>query len=278
MHRLEGLLQGIAIDGVFSDGEREAIAAWVLEHDVVRARSPFCEVLPYLEEAVESGEMIEDVCEDVLWVCQQLGTDNQYFGAVASDLQRLKGVVAGIAVDGEITAAELQGLEAWLANHGELETSWPYDELSGLVRRVLADGRIDADEHKALVRFFEEVSSVVGEAGPKAKDAMAEAPTTIDGICAANPKIHFEGRVFCFTGECSLAKRTDWQRAIRTRGGRAVRTVSDGVDYLVVGAGSDPCWKTACYGRRVEQATKLRRQGHPILVIREADLQRAVGA
>ncbi|GMA55471.1 hypothetical protein GCM10025857_68280 [Alicyclobacillus contaminans] len=42
-------------------------------------------------------------------------------------------------------------------------------------------------------------------------------------------------------------------------------------DYLVVGDQGNPCWAFSCYGRKVEKAVKLRKQGRRILIIHEVD-------
>lgn len=48
------------------------------------------------------------------------------------------------------------------------------------------------------------------------------------------------------------------------------------VNYLVVGGEGNPCWAYACYGRKVEKAVELRRQGHPIVIVHENDFHDAV--
>ena len=58
-----------------------------------------------------------------------------------------------------------------------------------------------------------------------------------------------------------------WQRDVPAR--RGDRTVK--VNYLVVCANGNPCWAYACYGRKVEQAVKHRRQGVPIVLVHEND-------
>lgn len=43
-------------------------------------------------------------------------------------------------------------------------------------------------------------------------------------------------------------------------GGRPVEHVSEKLDYLVIGANSNPCWVYASYGRKVEAVMALRRK------------------
>lgn len=41
--------------------------------------------------------------------------------------------------------------------------------------------------------------------------------------------------------------------------------------YLVYGDGTNPVWAYSCYGRKVEQALKMRKAGHGIKVVHEVD-------
>ena len=59
-------------------------------------------------------------------------------------------------------------------------------------------------------------------------------------------------------------------------GGEVITSVTKQVTYLVIGADGNPCWAYACYGRKVEKAVELRKQGIRILIIHENDFHDAV--
>jgi NAD-dependent DNA ligase len=90
------------------------------------------------------------------------------------------------------------------------------------------------------------------------------------------PEITFSGHKFCFTGESTRATRTQMEALAFDRGGWVVKSVSPVVDYLVVGAAGNPCWAYACYGRKIEQAMQLRREGSKLLIVHEVDFFDAV--
>lgn len=48
------------------------------------------------------------------------------------------------------------------------------------------------------------------------------------------------------------------------------------VDYLVIGAEGNPCWSYACYGRKVERAVELRKEGLRIMIVHERDFHDAL--
>jgi hypothetical protein len=53
-------------------------------------------------------------------------------------------------------------------------------------------------------------------------------------------------------------------------------SVSSKVDYLIIGADGNPCWAYACYGRKVEMAVQLRKQGSRLQLIHEHDFHDAI--
>ena len=48
------------------------------------------------------------------------------------------------------------------------------------------------------------------------------------------------------------------------------------MDYLVIGAEGNPCWSYACYGRKVERAVELRKEGLRIMIVHERDFHDAL--
>ena len=48
-------------------------------------------------------------------------------------------------------------------------------------------------------------------------------------------------------------------------------SVSTKTDYLVVGNAGNPCWAYACYGRKIEAAMNLRKEGGKVIIVNETD-------
>jgi hypothetical protein len=48
------------------------------------------------------------------------------------------------------------------------------------------------------------------------------------------------------------------------------------MNYLVVCDGGSPLWAFSSYGRKVEQAYTLRKKGHRVMIVHEADFWDAV--
>jgi NAD-dependent DNA ligase len=271
---LIGIAEGIAIDARINEKEVGYLADWVEAHDSVKNKHPFNELIPVIGQALEDGVLSEEERYDVLWLCEQLAEDKVYYGKITVDLQRLHGILAGIIADGVVTEEELKGLTSWLAKHEHLRDCWPYEEICSTVTAVLTDGKIDDEEQRALQQFFAEFIFIDDDNTITNPPSIEEG--TIVGVCATAPEILFEGSVFCFTGASSRMLRTEMEELAAKLGGGHVRAVSKKVDYLVIGAEGNPCWAYACYGRKVEHAVRLRKEGHLIVLVHENDFHDAV--
>jgi hypothetical protein len=270
---LAGLVEGIDIDREINTAELGFLYDWIDSHEGLRDKHPFNEVLPVLVHALEDGILTDDEKEDLLWLCSKV-TDERFADIATADMRRLHGVLGGITADALITPEELKGLREWLDDHDHMKSLWPYDEVDALVTTVMADGRVTPEEHELLGRYF---SEFVGAEGRSAiEDAPFAQDGRIDGVCASCPEVTFEGKVFCLTGASARYLREELVEMITGLGGQHSKSVTRKVDYLVVGADGNPCWAYACYGRKVEAAVKLRKQGFPLWIVHENDLRDAL--
>jgi len=270
---LIGLIEGIVIDAKINEVELGFLQTWLDAQRARAQRHPFNEIVPLLDQAIADGILSSGGKEDILWLCGRL-TASEYLGAATADMQRLQSLVAAIGSDGQVSVDELCGLADWLLENEHLKTCWPYDEIESLVSGVLEDGRIEAAEHAFLMAFFGEFVAVA-DCKAAVRPHVGKG-TTVVGLCALGPAIRFSGSVFCLTGSSRKYSRQDFAVAIAGRGGTAVNGVSKRVHYLVIGADGNPCWTYACYGRKVERAVELRKEGHPIVIVHEKDFHEAV--
>ncbi|MEX0678403.1 MAG: BRCT domain-containing protein [Pirellulales bacterium] len=268
IHTLAGMLQGITADGEVTPDELRVLSGWVYRHREFINRHPFSEIIPVLWKALEDRHLSQEEQDDLIWLCQRLSAEQGYYDVVTADMQQLHGIMAGISFDGRLTEAELQGVRGWTEDHEHLKTLWPYDEFDALIIAVLADGKIDPAEHKELLSFFSDFARTTGHQSVSLK---SEELTTVRGIYAVDPRIEFPERLFCFTGKSERANRAELAELIVSKGGDFNDRVVLDTDYLIVGADGNPCWAYACYGRKIEEAVALRKNGHPLLIVHEYD-------
>ena len=269
LHTLEGLLQGIAADGVVTEKELSRVRSWVRTHSEHARRHPFNEIIPFLDQILADGVIDQEEARDVLWLCERLTTPNNYFEAITADLQRLQGMLGGITSDGQITREELDSLTKWMDEHEHLKSCWPYDELGSLILAVLKDGQVSQSEHTMLLALF-------GEFAERGYHRAVNLPINemvgpISGFCAVCPEVEFAGRLFCFTGRSERATRRKLVETVEQLGGAFLPAVRKDLNYLIIGADGNPAWAFACYGRKVEQAMEYRKQGLQIVLVHEND-------
>jgi hypothetical protein len=266
--RLAGLLEGIALDGRVLPVEIVTLREWCAARRGKAASSPFREVVARLEEAISDGVLDEEERADILWLCDRARSPGPFWTVARSDMERLHGVLAGIGADRRVTGSEIGILRTLLASCEHLRGTWPYDELEAVLARVLADGKVDEEEHRLLVAFTR--SFLDDGPRPETEQPLNEQLVRF-GVCAVRPRIEFPGRRFCVTGSSPRSARTRIARAVAELGGVPVLVVARDVDYLVVDAPQGVAWAFSAHGRKVEAALALRQQGAPLTIVRAED-------
>jgi hypothetical protein len=273
VNSLLGLIEGISIDSSINPSELSFLNLWLLDHQDMRERHPFNELIPVVEAAVADGVVTQDEHDDLVWLCEKLRS-TEYFDKTTADLQRLHAILGGIVSDGLITETELRGLSAWLGEHEHLKTCWPYDEIDSLILGILKDKHIDAEEHALLKDFFSEFIAILDDR--TITSPVVSEGANIIGLCSVCPEIEFDASIFCFTGSSTRYTRNELASTVQRLGGVFSANLTKDVQYLVIGAEGNPCWAYACYGRKVEKAVQLRKAGGRVLLVHENDFHDAV--
>lgn len=280
VNTLEGILHGIWLDGHINHEEAKELREWCFDHERFLTKAPFDEIVPKLLKALEDGALDQEEYEDIRWVLNNSKIENEYFDAITSDIQELQGIIHGITADGRIEKSELECLHDWLLEREDLKGTYPYDEIESLIVGTLQDGVIDPTEHSALLSFFHSFTSFsLSKRLTRSLELACDNTTPTlrkSGICAIDPEIIFSGKVFVFTGISERAPRKEIAEHIAKREGSLSENLSAS-HYLVVGNAGNPAWAFACYGRKVEKAMQLRKEGKRIIIVNEVDFWDALG-
>ena len=285
LNTLEGILEGIAIDKKINKNEVEALNKWLDDHKQYANSHPYNELIPLVRDSVKDGILDEEEKLDIIWLCNRITENSEFFDIVTADLQALQGIMGGIIADGVISKEEVAGLQAWMDDQTHLKASWPYDEIESVIISVLEDGVIDNQEHSMMLHFFDEVSDFkkYRKSNPKVeKQRMA-----ISGVCALCPEIEIKHKLFCLTGKSERMTRGKIADEIAERGGYFTNQISKHVDYLVVGNAGNPAWGFSCYGRKIEAAMNWRKDifmarnlghqvPHDLVIVHENDFWDAI--
>jgi len=267
---LKGVLLGINLDNEVNEKEINELKQWVVAHNDLIERNPFNEFMTIIEGTISNKIPPTETIEDLFWLCQKYEGDNYYYNAVTTDLQTLQGLCHGILSDGAITDKEIFDLNKWLSENEHLNTYYPYDEIRSLVLSIVSDGKIEEEERVVLKAYFSQfVQLQDSELQEQIKKETAD--VNITGHCTSEPNVEFPGKTFCITGVLKRGNRETLQEQIRRLGGIPTESVTKKTDYLIVGDNGNPAWAFSCYGRKVEKAINLRREGHTITLIHEFD-------
>ncbi|MBE7497536.1 MAG: NAD-dependent DNA ligase [Verrucomicrobiaceae bacterium] len=272
IHTLEGILKGIALDGAITTDEARELKDWCEDHRALIGNHPFTELIPKIDAALADGVIDSEEQADILWLCQNLSSDSIYYDDITSDIQRLQGILHGILADGHISDDEIKQLSEWVDSHSSLKGCYPYDEIDSLLTQVLRDGKVSEEERAMLSDFFEDfISYSLSKRMQNARERRSAPRQTLKGLCASCPELVFQERCYCFTGASTRAPRSKIASLVESLGGAFSSSVTPKVHFLVVGANGNPAWAYSCYGRKVEQAMKLRAEGHSLVIVHEND-------
>lgn len=276
LHTLEGIIKGISLDRIINIIEIEELQNWCTLHKRFLSRHPFNELVPLIENAIQDNVLNEEEIEDILWLSNNLKTESKYYDIITSDIQKLQGILHGIMADGIINDTEIIEINEWLNENEHLVTTYPYTELCSLCTSILSDGKIDELERTTLKVFFSEFIDTANSYNINRNEIESlKKIVNISGICAVCPEINFQN-TFCFTGKSSRSMRHEIADKILSIGGIYNNNVIMDTGYLIVGNEGNPCWAFSCYGRKVEKAMQMRKQGYPIMIVHENDFWDAV--
>lgn len=269
INTLLGILDGIEIDNEINEEELGYLHRRINEHQNYMSDQNYIGLVNLVEQSIVDRILSKEEIRDIHWMAEQLKPGGQYYDAATVKIQELQGIVSGIGADGVVKEREIQQLQKWINDTDMLKGHWPYDEIEAVIHVVMRDGRIDEKENEELLKIF---ADFMPEGNKRViKNQVMLKDLKVVGVCAINPEIIIERKVFCFTGHSVKLKRSEIADILRDAGGEFTDSISASVDYLVVGADGNSCWAYSCYGRKVERAVQMRKEGHHIQIIHEVD-------
>ena len=81
--------------------------------------------------------------------------------------------------------------------------------------------------------------------------------------------VKFDGKTFCITGKLASGSRKRCEDAIRRKGGVPQSSVTQKLDYLVVGTLASRDWAQSTHGTKIEKAMTIRDMGGSVIVLSE---------
>jgi NAD-dependent DNA ligase len=179
------------------------------------------------------------------------------------EIDELLGLCKGVLADGRVNQAEAEFLSRWLGLNRENTDKWPANILFERLTQMLTDGRLDKAEEHELIALLMETT------GGDASRLNAHSLSTGLPITIPTPDVAIPGKQFCFTGKFMYGPRAHCQIEIETRLGRVSDDVTTELDFLVIGVVGSRDWKHSSFGRKIEKAVQYREKGYGLAIIAE---------
>ena len=177
-------------------------------------------------------------------------------------LGELLGLARGMLADQRLSNSEIETLQTWLLEHAEVTRSFPGNVIQSRIEEVLEDGIITGEERTYLVDTLNQL--IEGRL-----EKVAEKIDITELWFDEAGEIDFDRSRFCLTGNFVYGPIRVCSSAIEQRGGEVSPTVSEDIQFLVVGALGVDEWRTGGLGKQIESAMRLRASGTPVKIIPE---------
>ena len=183
-------------------------------------------------------------------------------------LTELIGIARGLIADGHLHDLEIDFLHRWLVANSAVTPSPMLSILLDRIEAILSDGIIDPEERAEVFEALQSLTGPVMELGETLKSTSLP-------LCSPAPTVEFFDLRFTFTGTFAFGSRQECEDAVRERDGHAGSLRRD-TAYLVIGEYASDDWVHSSYGRKIEQAVKMRSEGVSIAIISEDHWTRAI--
>lgn len=165
------------------------------------------------------------------------------------NMDELIGVIRGIVFDGKVVREEVEALGKWLNAYSGDVREWPVGIIVERLMRIYEDGKVDDEELDDLKTLLEEI--VGGQGRPQVSCTLP--------LTKPAPEVIFDQNTFVFTGKFAYGKRVFCQSETAVLGGQCEDGVTLRTDYLVIGALCSQDWVHTVWGRKIERAIDLQR-------------------
>lgn len=186
------------------------------------------------------------------------------------ELDELIGLCKGIVADGSVNSAEAGFLEKWLRANSETSKEWPAIVLYPRLKSMLLDGTLDSEEEGELLSLLLKIS------GGDATKLDAHSLSTGLPLNDPMPSIVVPEHFFCFTGKFMYGTREQCHKAVVSRQGVPIESITMDLNYLVIGVIGSRDWVHSTFGRKIQKAVDYRDSGIPLAIISEEHFLKAL--
>lgn len=189
--------------------------------------------------------------------------------AMRAALERLMSIVERLPSQETASNDDWKALKNSLAENGVPSRRFPADVIHDEIHAVLCAGVLDEEKRSHLAKILRDIL-----AAPE-RELLARAWVS-DIAYDSLSDIDFPNRRFCLTGDFIHGPRRRCDAEIRERGGLIAASVSQRVDFLIVGSLGSVEWKRGNFGAKLERAMYYKGQNLPMKILRESTWRTAL--
>lgn len=262
-----GFFEGLFLDGKVRIQEIEALIKWVEHYPEAVSVPHFDSLYQLLIKSAEDPEFLLSKHKEIQ---DQLSIfrNSKYFIEHTCDVQRLHGVLAGLASDSDYSDDEIIALNAWLEKHNHLNSDPIYQDIILALNHVRVHNQV-SNETKDLLRLTLSRYIQINNFGlPQVSVSSTSENRNPDFY---HGEVEIQGKTICLTGASTRYTKAEWKDVIESQGGTFKDDLTKKVDYLVICNKGNSNWAHMSYGRKFEQALKWQKEGSDIRILTEDD-------
>lgn len=195
----------------------------------------------------------------------------RYHAVTERQIDEMLGLCKGIMADGAVCQGEAEFLLQWIEANRQAAGQWPASVIYPRLSAMLADGVLDGEEERELLRLLGEV---VGFNAPAVGESSGSSSLP---LCRPAPMIRFQGATFCFTGKFFSGTRAWCEEQVIVRGGTPASAITKKLDYLVIGEIGSRDWLHSTFGTKIQKAVEYRESGVGLSIVDERFWCEALG-
>ncbi len=169
-------------------------------------------------------------------------------------VDELIGICKGIVADGKVSEDEADFIVKWMNENAYMACD--RWPINLLLNRLERMLADDVIDAEERKELFSLLSGIVG--GLPVADRIASFSSNLE-LDTPSP-LDFGGRTFCFTGKFAYGTRADCEDAVSCRGGFVLPSISKKVHFLVVGLMGSRDWLHSTFGLKMEKAFTYRQK------------------
>ena len=262
-----GFFEGLFLDGKVRLQEIEALIKWVEQYPDAVTVPHFEPLYQVLLKATEDPQFLLANHQEVQSHLD-LFKNSKYFKEHTSDVQRLHGVLAGLACDSDYTDEEVLALNAWLERHNYLKDDPIYKDVIIALNHVRILNRVSTDTKEVLRLTLTKYIQLNNFGLPQITVTSTEENKNPDFY---HGNVEIFGKTICLTGASARYTKAEWKQVIESKSGIFKDDLTKTADYLVICNKGNPHWAHMSYGRKFEQALKWQKDGANIRILTEDD-------